>query len=200
MKKIFAVAAVCLSLLSCAGGRDYVNMFRSTGVSGEYLQVLERYTVKKFLYSQMETRLQIAATYKSKEFQDAYLQEYSRLYELSSAEIKAKEEAQINVASDFTEYFFYAYVPEREANDFSSRNSLWKVYLQDAQGEKIYPLEIRKIEKVTALQEQLYPYINRYHGICYSLKFPAAASQSSPSPAKKLVVTGVMGKLDLEWN
>ncbi|HOW57083.1 MAG TPA: hypothetical protein PKZ12_03710 [Smithellaceae bacterium] len=200
MKKVFVVSAVCLFLISCATGKEYVNILRSTGVSGEYLQVLEQYTVKKVLYSQMETRLQIAATYKSRDFQDAYRKEYSRLYELSSAEIKAREETQTNVASDFTEYVFYAYVPEREANDFSSRNSLWKVYLQDARGEKIYPMEIRKIENVTVLLEQLYPYINRYHGIFYSLKFPPEASQSSPSPAKKLVVTGVMGKLELDWH
>jgi hypothetical protein len=68
---------------------------------------------------------------------------------LPDEERKMREDAQINLSSDFTEFLFYAYTPEKESNDFSKERSIWTVFLLDEKGKRINPVEIRKIDKIT---------------------------------------------------
>lgn len=199
MKIFFSVWMLIFIVSGCA----YIDMFKNRTISGEYLNVLSSHTRTKTLYSELETRLHISATFKSREFQEAYLKEYSRLNELTEAERKTQEDNLEAAALGYTEFFLYAYVPEKDANDFASPNSLWRIFLVKSNGEKIYPLEIRKIENVNALLEELFPYIKKHYGFCYLVKFSADNVSSAPGGklAQKLVVTGVLGKnVELEWN
>lgn len=79
---------------------------------------------------------------------------------------------QSGFARDFTEFFFYASMFRKEANDFDRPNSSWAIFLADEKGHRTAPLEVRKIEKITPLIEEFFPFINQYYGICYRLKFP----------------------------
>jgi hypothetical protein len=49
--------------------------------------------------------------------------------------------------------------------------------------------------------EIFFPYINKYHGICYNLKFPPADPATTKTAGKPvtLVVNGVLGKTELSW-
>jgi hypothetical protein len=169
------------------------------GISKDYLLILNKWTRDKIVYSEFETNCRIAATLKSREFNEAYAREYARIYLLTKPEEKINMETVNELSSDFTEFFVYAYIPEKESNDFATANSMWTVFLVDAKGQKHYPLELRKIEKITPVIEGFYPYGNQYYGHYYSLKFPLLAPAGNNSPYMKLVFTSVIGQIEMEW-
>jgi hypothetical protein len=206
MKKLMGALLLLVSIvfMGCSHIQGYLDIATDKGVSKEYLNVLNRWTKSETVYSQFETNVRIAATLKSKEFNDAYLKEYARLYQMT-AEAKDVREATLNsFLSDFTEIFFYVYIPEQESNDFDKQNSIWTIFLSDEKGNRISPIEVRRIEKVSPVIEAFYPYINRYYGFCYYLKFPPLVMPSENQAYHfggkfKLVFTSVLGKVELQW-
>jgi hypothetical protein len=139
------------------------------------------------------------ATYKNREFNKAYLSEYSRIHSLTNQERKKREGILTDISSDFTEFLFYAYTPEKEPNDFDRPDSIWKIFLLDGKGDRMYPLEVRRIKKITPLTEEFYPYVKRCYGIFYSLKFPPVPPSEDRSQHLRLVFASVLGKVELEW-
>jgi hypothetical protein len=189
--------AILAILAGCSYLRGYADIVRERGVSSEYLSVLDAWTRTKSLYSQFETRADLFATYKSPEFRRAYSKDYARLYDLTDEQRKTRREVIDEMASDFDEFFIYAALPDRDANDFDKSGSIWKIYLFDDRGNRFEPMEVRKIAKVSSLVTSFYPYVNPYYGNCYSLKFPAG-SVPVGKPFR-LLFTGVLGKVELPW-
>lgn len=190
----------CLfSVTGCSGVKDYlgsyVDMFKEQSLSNTYKNRLKQWTREQTAYSELETRFQISATYRSQAFREAFLKEQARVFILSPEEQKRREAQQRETASEFTEFFFYAYTADKVQNDFGERNSLWRVFIVDEAGRQIDPLEIRKVEKVSPMVETLFPYVQKYYGFCYNIKFPRQSASSL-----KLVFTSYLGKVELLWN
>jgi len=184
-------------LAGCDYLRSYVEMVPEKGVSREYLASLDASTRTRGLHSQLETRAGLTATFKSAGFRAAYVKDYARLYGLTEEQMKSRREVLDEMAYDFDEFFLYAAMPDRDANDFDRSGSVWKIYLVDDRGNRFEPIEVRRIGKVTPLVTAFYPYVNPYHGNCYSLKFKAGSVPKEG--AFRLVFTGVLGKVELAW-
>ena len=195
------MAFVILAIIGCSSVTSYLDIARDKGTSKAYMDVLNRWTRKETLYSQFETNIQISATYKGNVFNKAYLDEYARMYNLTETEKEKRSDLQAGFASDFREFLFYAYIPDKEANDFEKPNSIWKIFLLDEKGNRVEPLEIRKIEKITPVIEEFYPYINKYYGMFYSVKFPPVPGGAADDTTgrMRLLFTGVLGKVELAW-
>jgi hypothetical protein len=198
------LSILLLGFTGCSYFQGYVDMAKEKGLSDEYKAVLNTWTRTKTVHSQFETKVTITSTLKSQAFKGAYIKEHERIYPLGPAEKKKWEETQEGLASDFTEFLFYAYIPEKEANDFDRRNSAWTVFIVDDQGRREDPVEIRRIDKITTVTEAFYPYINKYYGNFYSLKFkPLKGLAGDPGdPSRKpfkLVMTSVLARVELEW-
>ncbi len=188
------------SLFTSAGcGRinDYLEIPRDRGVSEGYRIALAQWSRARIVYSQFETMAHIRATYRSPEFNRAYLQEYARIYQLSEDERKKRGELQTAATADFTEFIFYAYIPEKSSNDFDRRGSIWTIFLIDTSGARIDPVEVKRIEPVTAVTTEFFPYINPYHGSAYRLRFPPL-TKPGQGPLK-LVFASVIANVELEF-
>lgn len=197
--RVWGVLLILLMICpACSQLKDYISIAKGDSVSKEYLIVLKKWTRDETVYVQFETRAHIVATYKSREFNEAYLNEYSRVYQLSAGERKEKQEFQMDATSDFTEFLFYAYIPDKESNDFSKSNSIWKIFLLGENGDKIYPVEVRRIEKITPLIEGFFPYVKQYYGMFYSLKFSPRTPSFEQRPLK-LVFTSILGSIEADW-
>lgn len=191
---------LCLfSVTGCTGVKTYlggyVDMVKEQGLSDAYKTSLQNWTREQTAYSGLETRFHISATYRSQAFREAFLKEQARIFVLSPEEQKRREIEQRETASDFTEFFFYAYTADKALNNFGEPNSLWRVFIVDEAGRQTNPLEIRKVDKVSPMVEVLFPYVQKYYGFCYHLKFP----RQSASP-RKLVFTSYLGQVDLRWH
>lgn len=193
----FITACGLLGAAGCGHLDNYLDITREKGMSGEYLALLNKWTRSAVIYSQFETQAHIGATYQSPEFHRAYLDEYSRIYQLDEKERKKQADIQKMLADDFIEFIFYASVPEKASNDFDRRGSVWTLFLVNGMGERIDPWEVRKIEPVTPLITKFYPYVNPYHGMVYRLRFKSVKESDGNFP--KLMITGVLGKAELKF-
>jgi hypothetical protein len=200
MKRLgcLVLSAFCLiGIAGCSHIEGYLDIAKDKGMSEEYLQVLGRWTRSKIIYSQFDTQAHISATLRSPEFNRAYLQEYARIYQLSGEELKNHE--AIRAASEFTEFIFYAYIPDRTENDFDRRGSIWSIFLVNGKGEKITPVEVRRVDPVTPVVTGFFTYIKPYYGISYWLRFPPLEKIDGFGAPLKLVFAGVIGKVELEF-
>jgi hypothetical protein len=191
--------AVCclLGITGCGHLDNYLDITREKGMSGEYLAVLNQWTQSAVIYSQFETQAHIAVTYQGPEFKRAYLDEYSRIYQLQDKERKQQADIQKGLTDDFTEFMFYASISEKASNDFDRRGSIWTVFLVNGRGERIDPWEVRRIDPVTPLITKFYPYVNPYHGMVYRLRFKSVKKSDADSP--KLIITSVLGRAELKF-
>jgi hypothetical protein len=192
------IGAFCLfGVAACSHIEGYLDIVKDKGMSEEYLQALGRWTRSKIIYSQFDTQAHISATLRSPEFNRAYTKEYARIYQLSGEELKNHEAMQ--VASEFTEFIFYAYIPDRTENDFDRRGSIWSIFLLNGKGEKITPVEVRRVDPVTPVVTGFFTYIKPYYGISYWLRFPSLEKIGGVGGPLKLVFAGVIGKVELEF-
>jgi hypothetical protein len=185
------------SASGCGHVQDYVDIARKKGISEEYLTVLGHSTRAQIIYSQFETAAHIRATYRSREFDQAYLKEFARIYHLRTGETKAGEEIPTATTADFAEFICYAYIPEKISNDFERPRSIWTIFLITGNGERVDPVEVRKIDPITPIVNDFFPYINPYYGISYRLRFPPLTKDGRAAGPFKLVFASVIGEVSL---
>ena len=191
-----------MGIFGCSHVKEYIEIAGDDTISREYFDTLNMYTKEKTVYSEFETSIRIVATWKSREFTDAYLSEYSRLYFLTAADKERRKGILSDTSSDLREFLFYAYIPDRDSNDFSEPDSVWKIFSSGAGGKMLEAMDIREIDS-TPLVTRFFPYVKPY-GKFYSVKFPESPSSSKSDAVAEdgpeLVFTGVLGKLKLRWN
>ena len=192
--KLVLVVLCVIMLCGCAAVGEYVDIVRPVALSKDYLNALDTWTRGKTVYSEFETRVKILATWKNRDFNDAYWSEYSKLYDLTTDERQKRQNVSV---SDMTEFLFYAYTPDRDANTFSERGSIWKIYLVDERGNRHEPREVRQIDAVTPLIMKFYPYVKPAYGKAYILKF--APDLMTGKADEALVFTSVLARVELTW-
>jgi hypothetical protein len=171
--------------------------------SGEdYFKVLDRWSRGLKVFQGLESRLYVNATYKTAEFRQAYTERYSRSYELGPDRTKALMEREAEQAEAFNEFFFTAFTPDDTLNDFDRKDSVWLLYIEDSAGNRARPISVTAIDSSEPVMREFFPYFDLWSK-AYLVKFPKyAESGGEINPEKgpvKLIVTGVMGKGELEW-
>jgi len=182
-------------LAGCNYVQGYVNMMKERGLSEEYAMSLRDWTRDITAHSQLETKFYLSVTYRSPEFNEAFLKEQARVRQWPEDRARKQEEIWRQVSADYREFLLYAYTSDMEANDFAARNSIWAVFLLDGKGHRIEPLEIRAVERINAELEAFFPFVNKYYGKGYIVRFPVFVSE----PEMRLVFSSVLGRVDLVW-
>lgn len=199
VKLILAMAAF-LAVAGCATVGDYADIIRPRALSQEYLQALDSWTREQTVYAEFATRARMVATLRGREFVEASLAEYERIY-LVDRERRDRPHPAMDGLKDFTEILLYVYMPDRAAIDLDRRDSIWRAFLFSADGTRYEPREIREIRDVTPLVTEFYPYVNPAHGKTYRLSFDAEAAGASETVLPmKLVVTSVVARIELLWD
>ena len=179
----------------CGYVQGYLDMMKDRGLSEEYAQSLRTWTRDATAHSQLETKFYISATYRSPEFNDAFKKEQARVRQWPEEQTRKQEEMWRRLTAQYREFLVYAYTSNREANDFGGRNSIWSVFLLDGKGNRHEPLEIRKVEQINAELEVFFPFVNKYYGKSYIVKFPVF----NDNPKIRLIFASVLGRADLVW-
>ncbi len=186
-----------IGAVGCGYLENYLEIAREKGMSEKYLAVLSEWSQSQVIYSQFETQAHISATYQGSEFKRAYLEEYSRIYHLQEEERNKRDDIHNGMTADFTEFIFYAAIPEKTSNDFDRRGSIWTIFLVSGKGDRIDPQEVRRIDPITPVITKFFPYINPYYGMAYRLRFRPVTMTGADS--LKLVFTSVLGKAELKF-
>ena len=196
LEKICLAVLLAASLGACSSRKGMQNATATADVKpGEYKEALDRWSGTQKVYEQLETRLIVNTTWKSGAFRDAYTNEYARRYLLSDAErddLKRREHAD---AEAYHEFFFSAYTPEPRWNDFSKRESIWKIRLFDDAGNSVEPLVVTKVKNDDPKAKAFYPYFSMWtRG--YVVKFPKTGL-SGDSKSLKIQFTSAFGAAEI---
>ena len=173
------------------------------GPSGaEYFKSLDRWSRGQKVYHGLESRLYVNATYKTMDFRKAYVDRYALSYDLGADHAKALMDRESEQALAYNEFFFTAFTPDETLNDFDRKETVWQIYLEDSSGNRAKPISISAVDGSEPVIREFFPYFDLWSK-AYLVKFPKYADAGAEiDPEKgvvKLVVTGVMGKGELEW-
>ena len=184
--------------LGCASG----DIDTSTTAASSYYDTLDEWTRSKRVYEQMDAKLFMTATYKSTAFRTAYVEEYSGRFELDpkmKASLREREEA---VSEKYVEFFFSAYTPVSEWNDFEEKDSIWRLYLDFGDDQRVSPVEVEKLDPMDPLLREFFPYLDPWSR-AYVVRFPVVEKvDRAPGDGYEgltLTVTGVKGRGVLTW-
>lgn len=196
-----ALALVAFSALagcSATGRKGMANAKATSDVRpSDYLDSLERWTVTKKVYHDLETRLIVSATYHSGAFRSDYVDEYARRYLLDTSEREEMLRKSLKEAERFHEFVFAAYTPESRWNDFSRRQSSWRLRLYDDQGNAVEPLVVTKPKQDDPLLRAFYPYFTLWSRF-YVVKFPREGL-SPETKTLKLQMTSALGAAEMTY-
>jgi hypothetical protein len=192
MRKRLALAA----LLVCAACRSLP--FPDPSLEGEYGAALKKWTRSVTLYSGLETRAFVRVVYLSPEFVEAQARELSKMRaELpdKAAETRTRMREQYRAPT----FFAVAYMPDRTANDWSYKESIWRIAVNVGTGERS-PQKIDRFEvPFNAEQRALYPYLDDY-SVGYLIHFPPMdAAATYPLGNADLIAAGAPGIMRFHW-
>lgn len=186
---LFLFLSACASYEVTPSG----NTLRTTG---NYMDVIEKYTDKTRRYSGFYNTIDMEATVINSAVAEAQLGQSSMLYqwdEKKFAEEKVKYEARLNKES---EIFLSFFTPEKKNDDLFKENTIWKIFL-DVNGKR-FEGKAKKIKLQLVEIEGLYPYHNRFY-TPYSVTFPVPM-KSIEGKALKMTLTGAVGSGVLNFN
>lgn len=200
-----AFVAAVLLLPGCGAKKEAVKAEAPAKPSkAEYLGLLGKWTKSVKVYDGFDTRLYVSSTYKDRSVREAYIKYYAASYQADERYMKSLLEREIEQSEQYNEFFFSAYTPEERWNDFDMRDSLWKLFLEDASGSRVVPVSVKKLDRSDPLLREMFPYFDLWSS-AYIVKFPKyTEGGKEPIPNKdskylKMTVTGIIGKGELTW-
>ena len=174
---------------------------------GAYGLSLAKATRKAMLYSGLETRALVHATWLSPEFITAQAAELSRLRGEPPTVAQARL-ARMLAENKSPSFFVALHTPQKEWNDWQEPSSIWRIAVDLGKGQIDKP-KVTRIERPDSETLTLYPYLDVF-SIGYVLHFEgdpqptlgetlAAGSIHSALGQIELIASGVLGQLRREW-
>ncbi len=197
--------AGALSLFGCAettvslatGPREYV--------ASDYSQVLKTWTRDESLvvFSELEHRLTVTATFESWDFRWAYVVRYAADYRLTVEQRRELMERTLRESEDGHEFYVTLYAPNWRWTDLSRPTSAWIVRLIDDQGDETAPAKIDPIVKPGPLEQRYFPYTTIWRR-AFRIRFPRVTADGRPTIAANarwfgLRFAGAEGSEELVW-
>lgn len=162
-----------------------------------WLSTLEAHTRSFELQQQLETRLAGTATLLSAALRAAYWQEYGRMYRLTEAEIKARQQAAV---AEGLEVLLWTTAQDPKLASLELSAGLWQLRLITAQGEKLAPLKVERERQPDKVMTYFFPHLNPL-GRTWRVYFPATSANGSAVEAEGLTLklSSVQGQLALRF-
>jgi hypothetical protein len=176
-------------------------------IGGPYGRALEKATRRTGLYSGLETRAFVRATYLSPEFVAAQATELSRVRAEPPAQAAARLARMLD-ENKVPSFFVALYTPARDWNDLQEPNSVWRLAVDLGHGQIDRPKVVR-VERHDPELLGLYPYLDVY-SVGYFVRFEGEPQQApaesfageaitSAIGRVQFLAAGVVGKVKLEW-
>ncbi len=200
------ISAIILVLLvtGCAEPRPAV-LYGPTGelTADDYEAVLKTWTQAHKHYDGLfDNIIFFSATYHSPEFRRAFAVAFPDIYG-HGGDVTRRELVDLTDGIEqFHTFFFVAYTPEDDWNDFNKDDSIWRMTLTGSTGVSAGPHEIVLVNIDENLRS-VYPYIGRFDE-AYLVRFPLTDSLEQllvPPEATSftLQIISALGKTEATW-
>lgn len=210
-----ASLAVAIGVLSAACGTakspavDFSPAPREYGADA-YPEVWGRWTRHDKVLHELESALEIWATYKSPEFREAFVARYAEAYRLSDEDRERLRVAQKESGAAAYEFVVTAQSASYRWNDLDKKSSAWRISLRDASGHELAPEKVT-YEKVPEMYEREFFPVKTPFTRLYTVRFarPGASRQERRVTDENFVgersgelvlrFAGPFGGADLSW-
>lgn len=171
--------------------------------SGEYREVYDRWTRHGEVLYDTATVLEAWATFRSREFREAFVDRYAAAYQLGAAETARLRQTQESAAATGYDFIVTTQSNEYRWNDLDKSNSPWRATLIDGAGHSVSSDEIREERFPDLFQEAFYPAKTPFSKT-FSIHFNQAPEHNDAFPGVAtgsitLRLAGPLGHLDLVW-
>lgn len=187
------LSAVLVLLLFLPGCRDSraVN-FLWPELDDQYIETTRQWTRTGNIHSGFETEAIVHATYKSRDWLEAYSQKNAQVFARTVQEQKDIRETVFKDDTRESEFLLSIYSPKKEQARLKFNDSLWSIFVLKGD-QKIYPLEIRPVREPLARIQTFFPHVRQWHNN-YILRFPGELGDSF-----SMIITGPLGRIELDW-
>lgn len=203
------VAAALLFTGACAEVTDIVKS-PTPFFTKAYKPVCEAWSRDARIYRGLEVELIATATYKSEEYRRAYTDEYAEAYQLTDEQKEDLLRDQLDSLTRGYEFIMASFVSLEQWDDFHRADSMWKIYFENDQGDRVVPVEIRqfkrqgKVRRRDSVKSHFLPYDTPWKSV-YTIRFPHNVPGtnrpvvSDETKSFKLIITSVLGTAEMEW-
>lgn len=206
MRKMLSAIALVV-LLVFFGASCSVKVDPSVKYKGDYAsykKVMRQWTRSKKVYEiSFDTILLVTATYRSEAFMEAYLAEkiMAEALPLKEAEkLKKKHEEKLKSTATF---FMSFYTPKSKWNKLHKSDPSWRLWLIDANGNKVSPRLIKKLPRVSMATSRYFPYLDQWSKY-YMVSFPREDDKGNKLQLEQgkvtFMIAGVHGSAELIWD
>lgn len=169
----------------------------------EYPDVYNRWTRHTKVVHDVDTALEVWATFKSDEFREAFVARYAEAYGLKENSLDPLRQAQREAAAASYEFVVTAQSSNYKWNDLEKKSSPWRVTLRDAAGHEVSWNEL-KVEKLPDQVEQAFYPVKTPFSKTYRVLFTRALARDEGfvgerSGSISLRLAGPFGHADLVW-
>jgi hypothetical protein len=204
------LAAVLLFTGACAEVSDIVKP-ADPFFTKAYKPVCEAWSRDARIYRGLEVELIATATYKSEEYRRAYTDEYAKAYQLTNKQKEDFLQDQLDSLTRGHEFIMASFVSLEQWDDFHRADSMWKIYLENDQEDRVVPVEIRqfkrqgKVRRRDSVKSHFLPYDTPWKSV-YTIRFPYSVPGTSrpvvsdETKSFKLIITSVLGTAQMEWD
>ena len=194
------MALALLASVGCSTVQEAYNEYdpRPRQADAAFTKVLEKYLVQGSIHHGAATEMLAQVVPANWEVRTAWVDRRAEAFAWNPQQ-KAKD-----LADQKAEYQKYntilasVFVPDKKWNNLDENDTNWRVYLINAKGERLQPVDVRQIKKRTAIHGAIYPFWGPWSRL-YLVKFPVDDAQGKPflAPGEKeatLLVTGAPGQ------
>lgn len=145
---------------------------------------------KGSIYDGFQSRAFFKVIYKSNELRKNLVEAIAEMESLTVEEKAALQRKEMEEESKFFDFCVVLSTTDFKTNDLNMKNSIWRVFIEDSDGRRLYPLEIKEI-KADQKIKILYPGVSRF-GKFYHIRFEKI--NGAQLNGSSLVFTSVLGK------
>jgi len=195
------VAVICLAA-GCGPKKpplvDFSSIPRNYN-SGDYNQVYSRWTRHEKVIHQAESALEVWATFKSRDFREAFVAHYAETYALNDDDRDHLLQSQREAADTAYEFLATAQSANYRWNDLEKKSSPWRITVVDDTGNELVPDQLRVEKLPDMFERQFFPAKTPFTKT-YSLRFSRSEGFAGERTGKIILrFAGPMGHADLVW-
>lgn len=191
MFKRLILACFLVSLIGCSKQPEW-STYLWPKEENSYYRLCKKWTKAANFYLGLDESVQIVALYKSKEWQEGFVREWAKTYQLSSLEEKKFGEQIKEENKGYFSFVVAIAATQDKVKELKTPPSLWSLFLLQ-KGKKVYPVEIRPLEWPWPKVEKFYPFSQPWQNL-YEVKF-----EQEEETFEEMVLAGPEGKAVFCW-
>jgi len=179
-----ALFTLCVTLFACVHGTSY----RS---------VLARETHQTRAYTLEKVQYMTAATYESRAFRQAYVDEYARNYNLTPEKKQEMLTRELAEADLYDVFFISHYATDKEVAKLATRAAAWKISLESPRDPaiRLEPIEVAQVASGNdPVLRHFFPHVH-----LWSRNYVVKFEKKAPDGDLTLHLDGVAGNVEFTW-